>query len=47
MDDSDISNQHNVNGMVAAHRSPSILGGIFPGAVVGGGNPVVPEPLTN
>jgi len=47
MDDSDISNQHNINGMVAAQRSPSILGGIISGAAAGGGNSAIPEPLTN
>jgi hypothetical protein len=47
MDDSDISNQHNVNGMVAAQRSPSILGGIISGATAHGGNSAIPEPLTN
>lgn len=48
MDDSEISNQNNVNGLVAAaQRSPSMILGVTPGAAVGGGTAVIPEPLTN
>jgi hypothetical protein len=47
MDDSDISNNQNINGMIAAQRSPSMTGGVIPGAAVGGGNSMIPEPLTN
>jgi hypothetical protein len=47
MDDSELSNQNNVNGLIAAQRSPSVVGGAIPGAAVGGGAAMIPEPLTN